>query len=164
MEEMENRSRRRTRDLVTRVANQGLSENENGRARISMMAKSVNALFTGRIQKRKTNPRHRSHPTCNTRPVHTNGSRPDATRPNHEVRDYPESGNVCMLMGDPPGQRIPSSRSIAAKLLKPGMACRLWIRARASRPALCPEARCRPTVMPALGETVIRTPKSSPPP
>jgi len=53
---MENRSRRRTRDLVTRVANQGLSENENGRARISMMAKSVNALFTGRIQKRKTNP------------------------------------------------------------------------------------------------------------
>ena len=23
----------------------------------------------------------------------------DATRSNHEVRDYPESGNVCMLMG-----------------------------------------------------------------
>ena len=53
---MEKRSRRRIRDLVTQLASQGLSENENGRARISMMAKSNNALLTGRIQKRKTNP------------------------------------------------------------------------------------------------------------
>ena len=53
---MEKRSRRRTRDLVTQPASQGLSENEIGCARISMMAKSMNALFTGRIQKRKTNP------------------------------------------------------------------------------------------------------------
>src|SRR5205809_7106631 len=67
IEEMEKRSRRRIRDLVTQLASQGLSENENGRARISMMAKSTNALFTGRIQKRKTNPLHRSHLTCNTR-------------------------------------------------------------------------------------------------
>ena len=37
---MEKRSRRRIRDLVTQLASQGLSENENGRARISMMAKS----------------------------------------------------------------------------------------------------------------------------
>ncbi len=44
---MEKRSRRRTRDLVTQAASQGLSENENGRARISMMAKSMNALFHG---------------------------------------------------------------------------------------------------------------------
>ena len=71
---MEKRSRRRTRDLVTQPASQGLSQNEIGCARISMMAKSMNALFTGRIQKRKTNPLHHSHLACNTRPVHTVGS------------------------------------------------------------------------------------------
>ena len=53
---MEKRSRRRTRDLVTQPASQGLSENENGCARLSIVAKSANALLTGRIQKRKTNP------------------------------------------------------------------------------------------------------------
>ena len=42
---MEKRSRRRTRDLVTQPASQGLSENENGCARISMMARSTNAPF-----------------------------------------------------------------------------------------------------------------------
>ena len=52
---MEKRSRRRIRDLVTLLASQGLSENEIGCARISMMAKSGNAPLTGRIQKRKTN-------------------------------------------------------------------------------------------------------------
>jgi hypothetical protein len=76
---MEKRSRRRIRDLVTQAASQGLSENEIGCARISMMAKSTNALFTGRIQKRKTNTLHHSHLTCNTRPVHTLGSKPDMT-------------------------------------------------------------------------------------
>jgi len=39
-----------------------------------MSAKSMNALLTGRIQKRKTNPLHRSDLACNTRPVHTVGS------------------------------------------------------------------------------------------
>jgi len=71
---MEKRSRRRIRDLVTQAAFQGLSENESGCARISIMARSTNAPFTGRIQKRKTNPLHRSHSACNTRPVHTVGS------------------------------------------------------------------------------------------
>ena len=52
---MEKRSRRRIRDLVTHLAFQGLAENEIGCARISIVAKSTNALFTGRIQKRKTN-------------------------------------------------------------------------------------------------------------
>src|SRR5215471_8112680 len=52
---MEKRSRRRIRDLVTQPASEGLSENESGCARISMMARSTNAPFTGRIQKRKTN-------------------------------------------------------------------------------------------------------------
>src|SRR4249919_1663753 len=66
---MEKRSRRRIRDLVTQAASQGLSENEIGCARISMMAKSMNALFTGRIQKRKTNPLHRSHLTCRCSPL-----------------------------------------------------------------------------------------------
>jgi hypothetical protein len=55
---MEKRSRRRTRDLVTQAASQGLSENEIGCARMSMMARSTNALCKGRIQMRKTNPLH----------------------------------------------------------------------------------------------------------
>ena len=54
---MEKRSRRRTRDLVTQAASQGLSENEIGCARISMMARSTNAPCKGRIQMRKTNPK-----------------------------------------------------------------------------------------------------------
>src|SRR6516162_9611420 len=70
---MEKRSRRRIRDLVALSASQGLSQNEIGCARISMMARSTNASFTGRIQKRKTYPLHYSHPACNTRPVHTDG-------------------------------------------------------------------------------------------
>ncbi|RZN33503.1 hypothetical protein CWO90_09800 [Bradyrhizobium sp. Leo121] len=40
LRKMEERSRRRVRDLVTQLAFEGLSENEIGRARISMMAKS----------------------------------------------------------------------------------------------------------------------------
>src|SRR4029077_8092171 len=58
IEEMEKRSRRRTRDLVTQAASQGLSQNEIGCARISMMARSTNAPCKGRIQMRKTNPLH----------------------------------------------------------------------------------------------------------
>ena len=52
---MEKRSRRRIRDLVALAAFQGLSQNEIGCARISMMARSTNAPFKGRIQKHKTN-------------------------------------------------------------------------------------------------------------
>ena len=52
---MEKRSRRRIRNLVALAAFKGLSENEIGCARISMMAGSTNAPFKGRIQKRKTN-------------------------------------------------------------------------------------------------------------
>ena len=37
---MEERSSRRVRDLVTQLAFEGLSQNEIGRARISMMARS----------------------------------------------------------------------------------------------------------------------------
>ena len=55
---MEKRSRRRTRDLVTQAASQGLSQNEIGCARISMMARSTTAPCKGRIQMRKTNPLH----------------------------------------------------------------------------------------------------------
>jgi hypothetical protein len=68
---MEKRSRRRTRDLVTHTASQGLSQNEIGCARISIMARGVGTPFTGRIQMRKTNPLHRPRLTCNARPVHT---------------------------------------------------------------------------------------------
>jgi hypothetical protein len=50
-EEMEKRSRRRTRDLVVLVASQGISKMV---ARISIMARITNAPCKGRIQKRKT--------------------------------------------------------------------------------------------------------------
>ena len=40
---------------MARLAFQGLSENEIGRARISMMARSSKAPSIGRIQMRKTN-------------------------------------------------------------------------------------------------------------
>src|SRR5205823_12802186 len=92
---MEKRSRRRIRDLVTQSASQGLSQNEIGCARISMMAKSTNALFTGRIQKRKTNTLHRSHLTCNTRPVHTNGSRSVFGRCPRQVRFPSDSDQIA---------------------------------------------------------------------
>jgi hypothetical protein len=90
---MEKRSRRRIRDLVTQSASQGLSQNEIGCARISMMAKSTTALFTGRIQKRKTNPLRHSHLACNTRPVHTKGhSLPMRLVPRlARCPEYPES-------------------------------------------------------------------------
>ena len=65
---MEKRSRRRTRDLVTQAASQGLSQNEIGCARISMMARSTNAPCKGRIQMRKTNPSICSNLACNARP------------------------------------------------------------------------------------------------
>jgi len=51
---MDKRSRRRIRDLVAPAAFQGLSQNEIGCARISMMARGTNAPPKGRIQKRKT--------------------------------------------------------------------------------------------------------------
>ena len=53
---MEKRSRRRIRNLVALAAFKGLSENEIGCARISVMAGSNAAPSKGRIQKRKTNP------------------------------------------------------------------------------------------------------------
>ena len=52
---MEKRSRRRIRDLVTHMACQGLSQNEIGCVRVSMMARGGTAPSKGRIQKRKTN-------------------------------------------------------------------------------------------------------------
>src|ERR1700755_509657 len=51
---MEKRSRRRIRDLVAQPASLGLSENEIGCARISMVARNTNVPFKGRIQKRKS--------------------------------------------------------------------------------------------------------------
>ena len=66
---MEKRSRRRIRDLVALAAFQGLSQNEIGCARISMMARSTNAPFKGRIQKRKTNRLQIINPACTMVPI-----------------------------------------------------------------------------------------------
>ena len=66
---MEKRSRRSIRDLVAPAAFQGLSQNEIGCARISMMARSRNAPFKGRIQKRKTNRLQIINPACTKVPI-----------------------------------------------------------------------------------------------
>ena len=90
---MEKRSRRRVPELVTRPAFQGLSENEIGRARISMMAR--NATFRSRAGYRSARPitSKSSLSACNARPVHTVGSNPVMGRcPLHD-RSSPESGS-----------------------------------------------------------------------
>src|ERR1700745_1950682 len=70
---MGKRSRRRVRDLVTRLAFEGLSENEIGRARISMMARSD--LLHARAGYRSARPTTvLKDSACNARPVHTVGS------------------------------------------------------------------------------------------
>lgn len=53
-----------------------------------MMARSTNAPFTGRIQKRKTNPLRHSHPACNTRPVHTEVPEADVSRCSKALFDH----------------------------------------------------------------------------
>lgn len=70
---MEKRSGRRVRDLVTQMAFQGLSENEIGRARISMMARS-NLLQKGPDTDEQDHSLYSTHSACNARPVHTVGS------------------------------------------------------------------------------------------
>jgi hypothetical protein len=90
---MEKRSRRRTRDLVTQAASQGLSQNEIGCARISMMARSTNAPCKGRIQMRKTTPSICSHPACNARPVHTVGSTAVLTAPKRDFWSTSKNGH-----------------------------------------------------------------------
>ena len=67
---MEKRSRRRIRDLVALPAYQGLSENENGCARISILAKGANALLMAGYRSARLIPSI-AHLACNTRPVHT---------------------------------------------------------------------------------------------
>jgi len=59
------------RNLMTRLATQGLSENANVYARISMMARSEKAPPKGRMQKRKTNTASSHIPACYARLVHT---------------------------------------------------------------------------------------------
>ena len=89
IEEMEKRSRRRTRDLVTQAASQGLSQNEIGCARISMMARSTNAPCKGRIQMRKTNPLHfQIRLATHGRSIQM-GSETEAARPERHVCSTP---------------------------------------------------------------------------
>jgi len=90
---MEKRSRRRTRDLVTQAASQGLSQNKIACARISMMARSTYAPSKGRIQMRKTTPSICSHSACTARPVHTDGSFSEVGARNRDVCFAPMSGH-----------------------------------------------------------------------
>ena len=79
------------------------------------MARSTNAPFTGRIQKRKTNHLHPSLSACNTRPVHTLGHSRRLKHPaamfaialNGDIRLH---CNICRngLGGDITPVRLPS--------------------------------------------------------
>jgi len=91
---MEKRSRRRTRDLVTQAASQGLSQNKIACARISMMARSTYAPSKGRIQMRKTTPSICSHSACTARPVHTVGSISEVEQRSGQVRSCLNDGHV----------------------------------------------------------------------
>ena len=68
--------RRRIRDLVALAAFQGLSENEIGCARISMMAPGA-MLLRSRAGYRSARPiiSRSSHSACNARPVHSANNR-----------------------------------------------------------------------------------------
>jgi hypothetical protein len=79
---MEKRSRRRIRDLVTQLASQGLSENENGRARISMMAKSNERSTHGP----DTEAQDQSSPSLTSGLQHTAGPYKRVKRTKSEVR------------------------------------------------------------------------------
>ena len=77
---MEKRSHRRIRDLVALTAFQGLDANEIGCARISIMAGEQDAPFKGpNTDERDQSSPNRSHPACNTRPVHTDVPKGDVT-------------------------------------------------------------------------------------
>ena len=120
---MEKRSRRRTRDLVTQAASQGLSENEIGCARISMMARSTNAPCKGRIQMRKTNTLQNSHLACNARPVHTVGS--FATR----VRMSASGGRADVANADRHDPSVWTGRALQARFEQmEGLVLRICIR------------------------------------
>jgi hypothetical protein len=78
---MEDRSSRRMRTLVTRMAHRGLSAKKNACALISMMARSTNrsnqrpdTLMQDRNANRSTKP------SCNARPDHTFGSKNEPAR------------------------------------------------------------------------------------
>src|SRR6266566_7245433 len=97
---MEKRSRRRTRDLVAQAASQGLSENEIGCARISMMARSKNAPVKGRIQKRKTLSLH-----CSFRLATHGRSIQSCHNPTSPIvaERGPEKGHTCPARSTPRG-------------------------------------------------------------
>jgi len=75
---MEDRSSRRVRTLVTRKARRGLSANEIACALISMMARSTTRSNqkAGYIDARPLTAGS-AKSTCNARPDHTSGSKPE---------------------------------------------------------------------------------------
>src|SRR5215813_14511250 len=86
---MEKRSHRRIRDLVAHTAFQGLDANEIGCARISIMAGEQDAPFKGpNTDARDQSSPNRSHPACNTRPVHTEVPRDEVIACSRTVRSH----------------------------------------------------------------------------
>src|SRR5262249_55866023 len=99
--EMEDRSSRRMRTLVTQMAHCGLSANETARALISIMARSTK----GSNQRPDTLMQDRTSPnskqsSCNVRPDHTFGSQGNSASSRSHVRFAPQSGQTAgMLVG-----------------------------------------------------------------
>src|SRR5262249_46037459 len=76
---MEKWSFQRIRELMTRIALRGMAGNELGRARISMMVRSMssNTRPDTLVQDQGLQPHDFS---CNARRVHTLGSKPEVSR------------------------------------------------------------------------------------
>jgi hypothetical protein len=87
---MEDRSFRRMRTLVTRMAHGGLSAKKNACALISMMARSTNCSNQRPdtlMQDRNAN--RSAKPSCNARPDHTFGSTATILARSTNVRSTP---------------------------------------------------------------------------
>ena len=80
---MEKWSFQRIRELMTRIALRGMAGNELGRARISMMVRSMssNTRPDTLVQDQRLQPHDFS---CNARRVHTLGSNPGITALQHQ--------------------------------------------------------------------------------
>src|ERR1700760_1256428 len=75
----------------------GLSQNEIGRARISMMARS-DLLHAGPDTEAQDQSYHSADSACNARPVHTNGSQADMCTlmpPTRRAGSSPPSDSAC---------------------------------------------------------------------
>jgi len=114
---MEDRSSRRMRTLVTRMAHRGLSANELARALISMMARSTcsNQRPDTLMQDRKADGSTKA--SCNARPDHTFGSKAVSLRASIRFPVHPQKRKSEVAdQIDAPGQDRPLRRYLGGSM------------------------------------------------